>query len=562
MAERAEYYPLADEAAMAKLRDQPPHESQPLLQSAAPASPASAVAGFDYGERRETQDRVWSFVLLVVFVANVALGVHGVQNSNPRYRDAFESTFLQDSANCPAEPHARRLIETQEPTIDPHAFGKVAGGFLAATAVAGVLVGVLVIHRAKTNAHQMLNFAVGAQVALPAFATAACLMAGNAPGAAVFGLYTLLMAWLMHRWRDFFDLCARLISVAATALASNPHLVTFSLALKAGAVLFFVPMVALLFVSVTNGHIVPNPAVAGGSGTSCVDAEGNDTLCCAWQVDPWVNGYLALGSLFLLWTSMIVFEIRTFVVAGCTTQWYYAPVGTAASANNGALKRSVGHAFGPQFGSLAYGGLVLAWAQILRDMADRMQRERNIFSVLLGCILACLADLIAFLTKFATIRAAITGEAFCDAGRQSTDLLKRNFLPTVGVWYFPPMILGMTSFIVSAVWGMAVFLMARGAFHGAEPNVLLAEAIVLGVLAFVLMLTIVSFFCNLLLSVIDTVYYCFATDKDRSAVTIVEVHDVFNAVPAVASAPGPVIANPDGNMGYGRVDDQEQGMAR
>ena len=109
---------------------------------------------------------------------------------------------------------------------------------------------------------------------------------------------------------------------------------------------------------------------------------------------------------------------------------------------------------------------------------------------------------------------------------------------------------------------MAVFLMARGAFHGAEPNVLLAEAIVLGVLAFVLMLTIVSFFCNLLLSVIDTVYYCFATDKDRSAVTIVEVHDVFNAVPAVASAPGPVIANPDGNMGYGRVDDQEQGMAR
>jgi hypothetical protein len=35
-------------------------------------------------------------------------------------------------------------------------------------------------------------------------------------------------------------------------------------------------------------------------------------------------------------------------------------------------------------------------------------------------------------TKFATVRAAITGEAFFEAGRNVTDLLMRNFLKAYG----------------------------------------------------------------------------------------------------------------------------------
>lgn len=40
----------------------------------------------------------------------------------------------------------------------------------------------------------------------------------------------------------------------------------------------------------------------------------------------------------------------------------------------------------------------------------------------------CVYSLIDYLTKFATVRMAITGEAFLEAARRATDLLARNFL--------------------------------------------------------------------------------------------------------------------------------------
>ncbi len=42
--------------------------------------------------------------------------------------------------------------------------------------------------------------------------------------------------------------------------------------------------------------------------------------------------------------------------------------------------------------------------------------------------------------KRVQVRLAITGEAFMEAGRGVSDLLKRNFLDAYGVWWFPPMV--------------------------------------------------------------------------------------------------------------------------
>lgn len=51
---------------------------------------------------------------------------------------------------------------------------------------------------------------------------------------------------------------------------------------------------------------------------------------------------------------------------------------------------------------------------------------------LLACCLQCIWGLIEYITKFATVRAAITGEAFFEAGRNVTQLLTRNFLKAYG----------------------------------------------------------------------------------------------------------------------------------
>ena len=45
----------------------------------------------------------------------------------------------------------------------------------------------------------------------------------------------------------------------------------------------------------------------------------------------------------------------------------------------------------------------------------------------------CLWGIIEFLTKFATVRAAVTGEAFFEAARNVTELLRRNFLKAFGL---------------------------------------------------------------------------------------------------------------------------------
>lgn len=56
------------------------------------------------------------------------------------------------------------------------------------------------------------------------------------------------------------------------------------------------------------------------------------------------------------------------------------------------------------------------------------QEGGSLLISLASCLLECVYSLIDYLTKFATVRMAITGEAFLEAARRATDLLARNFL--------------------------------------------------------------------------------------------------------------------------------------
>lgn len=56
------------------------------------------------------------------------------------------------------------------------------------------------------------------------------------------------------------------------------------------------------------------------------------------------------------------------------------------------------------------------------------QEGGSLLVSLASCLLECVYSLIDYLTKFATVRMAITGESFLEAGRRATDLLARNFL--------------------------------------------------------------------------------------------------------------------------------------
>jgi hypothetical protein len=55
--------------------------------------------------------------------------------------------------------------------------------------------------------------------------------------------------------------------------------------------------------------------------------------------------------------------------------------------------------------------------------------------------LLALLQLLEAVTKFAVVKLAITGDALMPSCRSTADLLARNLLDSVGVWWFPGMIL-------------------------------------------------------------------------------------------------------------------------
>ena len=75
-----------------------------------------------------------------------------------------------------------------------------------------------------------------------------------------------------------------------------------------------------------------------------------------------------------------------------------------------------------------------------------------------------------YITKFATVHAAITGEAFLEAGRQAADLLTRNFLKAYAVWWLPPLVLQTGAFLISGVWGAGVGGLGWLLWHGSHPH--------------------------------------------------------------------------------------------
>lgn len=58
------------------------------------------------------------------------------------------------------------------------------------------------------------------------------------------------------------------------------------------------------------------------------------------------------------------------------------------------------------------------------------------------------------MSSFATIFAAITGLGFCEAGKEVTSILKRNFLSSYAVWWMPAFVLNSIALTAALGWGM------------------------------------------------------------------------------------------------------------
>ena len=72
---------------------------------------------------------------------------------------------------------------------------------------------------------------------------------------------------------------------------------------------------------------------------------------------------------FFLWCFTPYIVLHAVLLPGTIAQWYFAPVASELAAKpGGRVGRSLSAAFGPSFGSLCFGGLILTIVSILRTV--------------------------------------------------------------------------------------------------------------------------------------------------------------------------------------------------
>ena len=246
-------------------------------------------------------------------------------------------------------------------------------------------------------------------------------------------------------------------------------------------------------------------------------------------------------------------EMRLYVIGGTMCQWYFAPAGTTDF--SGTVSGAFSNALGPSFGTICFGSFILTMVEMAKAAMERVRRQNrdNILVCLMAACLECIYALIEYISKFATLQAAMTGESFCDAAATVTDLLQRNFLTAYGTYAFPSMILQGAALVLAIGFGVATWALSYATYAVAGSANATLYAVLVGVLSGFISFVILSFFVMIMLNVVDAVFLCYAMDKDRNMNNHHEFHQIFHQVNEHNKPQGAVVEGPDGGLMYAAV---------
>ncbi|KAG8368103.1 hypothetical protein BUALT_Bualt15G0010400 [Buddleja alternifolia] len=319
-----------------------------------------------------------------------------------------------------------------------------------------------------------------------------------------------VIVWIFVVNRHRIELTVRIIGVASNALSRNLGLFGVLPALTIGLFVYYVPIVVFLIFANLNGKIVPR--------------EENGEHFCVWKQDRWVPAYYALVILTMLWSAAAMVEAQVYVISGTIARWYFSK--DDAGPKHG-IRNSLRNAFGASFGTICFSGLLIGVVRILRAMVDNARREdaSGIVNLILRCFVNTFLSAIDFLNKFTINFAAITGEAYCSAARMTYELLRRNLLSAVFVEAVSTRILAGITLVLSAIYAIVVCVILKAGIHLGNDSYFVA------LMAWVLLIIVLGFFVHVLDNVIDTVYVCYAVDRDRGEVYKQDVHEVYVHLP-------------------------------
>ncbi|KAI3714166.1 hypothetical protein L1987_72760 [Smallanthus sonchifolius] len=503
----------------------PPSESDPSSSSHYPTT-----ITYNYHSSRSVKDLPILILFLLFAISTFAFGIFASVNRNPNSPSSV-SAFVYDIRTDSCIKDGTSSVTGDARVLFLNLLRSDSGYILknliltvVVTLILSIPLSVFVLFSLKHYAKQLVYISLPFFILVPIFIDlywfVACTVNSTCSEkfplgyriiVLVFVLVVIgMIVWIfMLNWSRV-ELTVRIIRVSADALSNNLGLFGVLPVMILGLLAYFVPIVVFLVFARLNGEIVPT--------------EKYGKVFCEWKQDSWVPAYYALAILTMLWSAAAMVEAQVYVISGTIAQWYFSKEDSRVKRS---IRSSLRNAFGPSSGTICFSGLLIGIVRIVRGAVDTAANEdaSGMVNVVLRCCVNALLSAFEFLNKFTINFAAITGEAYCASARLSYELLRRNLLSAVVVEIVSTRLLAAIIFVLSAVYAIVVCVILKAATD------LGVDSYFVAVVAFVVVLVILGLLVHVLDNVIDTVYICYAVDRDKGEVCKADVHEIYVHLP-------------------------------
>ncbi|XP_065866001.1 uncharacterized protein [Euphorbia lathyris] len=482
-------------------------------------------------------------ILFVLFVLSTfAFGIFSVFHSNSNYSnlssyvyDSNSTSCVQASVSMSTDGFAHSNLYLYLLSSSNSSFWEASIWSIVITLILSAPMCFVLLLLLKHYTKQIVYISLPFFILIPTFFNVywfvACTLKSSCSDALpmVYRILVLLFVFLVigiilwifvANWHRI-ELTVRILGVASDALSKNLGLFVALPLLTVCLLAYYAPIVGFLVYAKQNGKIATKKSSGGG-------------YTCVWKQDSWVPAYYTLAILTMLWSLTTMIETQVYVISGTIAQWYFSK---DHSAPKRGIRRTLRNAFGPSSGTICLSGLLICVVRVVRAAVDSARQEgvRGMVNFVLRCCVNTLLTTIDFLNKFTINFAAITGEGYCTSSRMTYELLKRNLLSAVFVETVSSRLLAGIAFVFSAIYAIVVWAILKGV------SKLGVDSYIVAVLTWVVLIVVLSFFIHVLDDVIDTIYICYAIDRDRGEVFKADVHDVYVNLPISRNHRVPIV---------------------
>ncbi|KAM5550042.1 CTL-like protein [Rosa sericea] len=505
--------------------DDPPPPSSPYSDQ--PDSDPTQYLQISYNhDPRPFKDLPFLILFVLLVLATFGVGIFAVFHRNTDYSSLSSYEYDSDSTSCVKNASLTHGPTNWDPlTSSSSSFLKGLTWTLVITLILSLPICFGLLWLLKNYAKQVVYASLPFFILFPIFFDVywfvACTISSSCSESFPLVYRILVLAfillvigvilWIFVANRHRIELTIQIIGVASDALSRNLGLFGVLPLLAFGLVVYYAPIVVFLVFARLNGKIA-------------AEESDDEVYSCVWKQDSWVPAYYALAILTMLWSLTVMVESQVYVISGTVAQWYFTK---EDSTPKRIIRSSLRNAFGPSFGTVCLSGLLICVVRMVRTIVDGARKEGSggILNLMLRCCVNALLSAIDFLNKFTIIFAAITGESYCSSARMTYELLKRNLLSAVFVETISTRLLVGIIFVLSALYAIVACAILKAVSN------LGVGAYFVAALAWVLLILVLGFFVLVLDNVIDTVYVCYAIDRDRGEVCKQDVHEVYVNLP-------------------------------